>query len=112
MTLGALILAGGTSTRMGRDKATLLWGGRRAVDRLADVARVVGADPVLTVGPRTYGLPAVEDEAADGGPVAGLVAGIDALVRAGCERALVLAVDAPTLEAADLAPLLEAPAPG
>jgi len=112
MTLGAMILVGGASSRMGTDKAALLWGGRRAVDLLAETARAVGADPVLTVGGRDYGLPGVADDAPDGGPVAGIVAGVAALAKAGCARGLVLAVDAPTLSPGDLAPLLAAAAPG
>ncbi|HEY0651236.1 NTP transferase domain-containing protein, partial [Phenylobacterium sp.] len=50
MALGVVILTGGASSRMGADKAALLWGGRRAVDRLADLARELGAAAVLTSG--------------------------------------------------------------
>jgi len=112
MGFGVLILTGGASSRMGTDKAALEWAGLRAVDRLARLARDVGAASVLTAGARTYGLPAVDDEAPGGGPVAGVAAGCRALADAGCDRALVLAVDAPTITAEDLAPLIEAPAPG
>jgi molybdopterin-guanine dinucleotide biosynthesis protein A len=111
-TLGVLILVGGVSSRMGVDKAELLWGGRRAVDLLADLGAAIGAATVRTVGPQSYGLPAITDEAAGGGPVAGIASGLKGLAEAGRRRALVLAVDAPTIQAADLAPLLAAPAPG
>jgi molybdopterin-guanine dinucleotide biosynthesis protein A len=108
---GALILTGGGSRRMGRDKADLDWGGARAVDRVADLARAVGARDVLTVG-TDLGLPWVPDPEPGAGPVGGVLAGVAALRRLGLERALILAVDAPTLTAEDLAPLLAAQAPG
>jgi len=112
MTLGVVILTGGGSSRMGRDKAELAWDGRRAVDRLADLARELGAAAIVTAGPRDYGLPVAVEDPPGGGPVAGIVAGAAALKAAGCDRGLVLAVDAPTVTAADLAPLLAAPGPG
>ena len=112
MALGAIILTGGGSSRMGTDKAVVLWLGVRAVDRVAEVARLSGAVTVLTVGARSHGLPFVADEQAGGGPVGGVIAGARALSEAGCGRALILAVDAPTLEPGDLAPLLAAPSPG
>ncbi|MEW5687933.1 MAG: NTP transferase domain-containing protein [Pseudomonadota bacterium] len=112
MTLGVVILVGGASSRMGRDKARLDWNGRGAVERLADVARALGADLVLTAGGGDFGLPRVDDGEAGGGPVAGMVAALAILREAGLRRALVLAVDAPTLWAEDIAPLLESPPPG
>lgn len=108
---GALILTGGGSRRMGRDKAALAWDGVRAVDRVADLARSVGARDVLTVG-ADLGLPWVPDPEPGAGPVGGVLAGVEALRAQGLERALILAVDAPTLTAEDLAPLLAAKAPG
>lgn len=110
--LGALILTGGASSRMGEDKASADWLGQRAVDRVAAVAEAVGAAPVLTVGRRDLGLDAVTEEAEGGGPVAGIVAGCARLAAGGCDRALVLAVDAPTILPADLSPLLSAGPPG
>ena len=106
--LGAIILCGGGSTRMGRDKAVLDWDGRRAVDRVADLARAVGAGGLVTAG-ADLGLPWVADDTAGGGPVGGVLAGARAL---GTGRLLVLAVDAPTVAPEDLAPLLAAPSPG
>ena len=110
MTLGGVILAGGASSRMGVDKAALDWNGRRAVDRLAALAAAAGCVRVLTAG-RDYGLPWVADPPGKG-PVAGVLAGLADLAAHGCNRALVLAVDAPTLRPDDLAPLLTAGPPG
>ena len=106
MQLGAIILSGGASSRMGVDKAAMDWLGRRAVDRVADLAFEVGASIVVTVGTTDYGLPVVVEETPLGGPVGGVLAGALALRDAGCDRALVLAVDAPSLTVLDLAPLL------
>lgn len=108
---GTLILAGGGSRRMGADKAVLDWAGRRAIDRVWDLAQAACAGPVIIVG-GDYGLPFIADSTPDAGPVAGLLAGADALAAQGCTAILVLAVDAPTLTQADLAPLLDAASPG
>jgi molybdopterin-guanine dinucleotide biosynthesis protein A len=105
---GAIILCGGGSRRMGQDKAGLSLKGSRAVDVLADLARTAGAHRVVTAG-ADHGLDWVPDPAPGGGPVGGVLAGLAAL---GAGRVLVLAVDAPTLTLADLAPLLAAPPPG
>jgi molybdopterin-guanine dinucleotide biosynthesis protein A len=109
--LGGLILAGGASRRMGHDKALLDWGGRRAIDRVHDLAVAACNGPVLVAG-RDYGLAFVADPEPLAGPVAGLMAGVRALKSQGCTAVLVLAADAPTLRQGDLAALLAAPAPG
>lgn len=106
--LGAIILVGGASRRMGVDKAVQDWGGLRAVDRVAALARRSGAERVISAG-GDYGLPSVPDPERHAGPVAGLLAGVAALCEARLERGLVLAVDAPTLRLDDLAPLLAEP---
>jgi molybdopterin-guanine dinucleotide biosynthesis protein A len=102
---GAIILTGGASRRMGTDKAALDWDGQRAVDRVAALAAAVGAARVLTAG-RDLGLAHVEDPEPGAGPVGGVLAGARALAASGLTRALVLAVDAPTVTMADLSPLL------
>lgn len=101
-SLGAIILCGGGSRRMGRDKAALDWEGRRAVDLVAELARAVGADALVTAG-ADLGLPWTPDDATGAGPVGGVLAGARAL---GTARLLVLAVDAPTITPDDLAALL------
>ena len=109
--LDVIILAGGASRRMGVDKAVLVWEGRRAIDRVADLARALGARRVLTAGDGDYGLERVADPTPQAGPVAGVLAGLAAL-RGRPGRVLVLAVDAPTLRPEDLTPLLAASPPG
>lgn len=106
---GAIILAGGASRRMGADKALQMWGGVRAIDRVAELARSVGAEPVVTAG-GAYRLPWAPDPTPQAGPVAGVLVGAQYLQGAGIERALVLAVDAPTLRREDLEVLLGEPA--
>lgn len=106
---GAIILAGGRSSRMGEDKALLSWNGRRAIDRVADLARSVAANEILVSG-RDYGLPYVSDPEPDCGPASGLIATAQAMRSA--DRILVFAVDAPTIGSDDVYPLLEVDGPG
>jgi molybdopterin-guanine dinucleotide biosynthesis protein A len=110
-TLAAAILVGGASSRMGMDKAAQDWRGQRAVDWVADLARAGGASQVITAG-GDYGLPFAADPTPLAGPVAGVMAAAAKLRAEGFTRILLLAVDAPTLTPADLAPLLAAAAPG
>jgi molybdenum cofactor guanylyltransferase len=105
--LGAIIMTGGRSLRMGADKAELEWFGRRAVDLVDHIARNAGASEVITVGTRSYGLRFVPDPAPGGGPVGGILAAASALEARGVDRLLILAVDAPTLTVGDLEPLLQ-----
>lgn len=108
--LAAIILTGGASSRMGEDKATRLWNGRRAVDLVADLASAAGVAKLITAGGPPLGLPHAPDPVPFSGPVAGIRAAI--AQSPGARRWLILAVDAPTLRLDDLAPLLAAPAPG
>lgn len=106
MSIGALILTGGASRRMGADKAVLDWDGATAVERVWSLAAATIAGPVFTVGRAGYGLPTIEDPRPGAGPVAGVMAGAVALRAQGAQFALVLAVDAPTIAPEDLAPLI------
>lgn len=92
-----IVLAGGTAARMdGADKAAVEVAGRtlleHAVEALldADEVVVVGPETVRTTRPVTF----VREDPPLGGPVAGLLAGVDALLRP--PRTIgVLAVDMP-----------------
>ncbi|MBX5476433.1 MAG: molybdenum cofactor guanylyltransferase, partial [Clostridia bacterium] len=99
-----LVLAGGRSRRMGRDKAGLEWRGRTWLDRVrAAVAEATGAPP-LVVGRRGPAGSLVRDLLPGSGPLAGVVSG------AYGTRApwmLVVACDMPFLTSEALQPLLE-----
>ena len=95
-----LLLTGGSSRRMGRDKAELVIAGERLADRSARVLASV-CDPVLEIGPGRSTLDAVVDDesgagGARAGPLAALVTGIGALRARGYEGDVVLlGVDLP-----------------
>jgi molybdenum cofactor guanylyltransferase len=82
------ILAGGKSTRMGRDKALLDWRGRTMLDHMSDLLRSV-ADPVHVVG---------RDQLPDRLPNLGPLSGIATALEATSTNAnIIVAVDLPYL---------------
>jgi molybdopterin-guanine dinucleotide biosynthesis protein A len=102
----AFVLAGGRSSRMGQDKAFLLFGGRTLLDRVLATARAV-VPHVCIVGSSEkfkYFDETIEDQFPDCGPLAGIHA---ALRSSDCDYNLILAVDMPFLEPGWLAYLLE-----
>jgi molybdopterin-guanine dinucleotide biosynthesis protein A len=109
-TFGGVVLAGGTAARMdGIDKAGLELRGRTLLDRAVDA--FLDADEVVVVGPRsvptTRPVTFTREDPPSGGPVAGLLTGVDALLRT---PALVgvLAVDMPHVTASTVRRLREA----
>ncbi|WP_416955052.1 molybdenum cofactor guanylyltransferase [Nocardioides sp. T5] len=107
-----VVLAGGTAARMdGVDKASVELAGRSLLDHAvdafvdADEVVVVGPDTVRTARPVTF----VVEDPPRGGPVAGLLTGVDTLLRV--PRLVgVLAVDMPRVTAATMRRLREAAA--
>lgn len=102
-----VVLAGGASRRMGRDKALLVVDGERLIDRSVRVLRSVVDDVVVASGRRTIrGLPVpqVPDQRGGAGPLSGLAAG---LLQAEHDIAAVLAVDLPDADAGLLRGLIE-----
>ncbi len=90
-----LLLTGGSSRRMGRDKAELVVAGERLADRSARVLAAV-CDPVLEVGPGRSPLDGVVDDHPRAGPLAALVTGADALrARTYSGSVVLLGVDLP-----------------
>ncbi len=100
-----IILAGGQSRRMGRDKASALCGGRSLLawvqGRLEpQCAGLVVSRQSRVSLPEGCALPVVFDDiAGHAGPLAGILAGLDWLAqhRAGAVQAVVAAVDTPFL---------------
>ena len=113
-SIDVVLLAGGRSSRMGHDKASLPVAGRRLIDHVLDdlavgwrqLGRTVVVAPSALDVP-DWALQTLEDPPG-GGPVAGIFAGLAALQSADDDRVLVLTCDAP--KAARLAPLLAAAA--
>ena len=115
--VGGLILAGGKSSRMGAEKATLMWNGEPF---LAHLARSLGSAvpaPAIVVSvasPNTAAarlatdlrLAIAADAVPDSGPLAGLAAGLAALAELGCAGAVVATCDSPGLSAALVAELV------
>ncbi|MEP7363641.1 MAG: molybdenum cofactor guanylyltransferase [Acidobacteriota bacterium] len=111
------VLAGGQSSRMGRDKAMLELDGATMLRRTYDLlAEVCGAATV--VGPKeryaSLGLPLIEDARHGCGPLAGIEAALqDCSTKVGADWALIVACDMPGLDEQGLAVLLdEAPRAG
>ncbi|WP_235681127.1 molybdenum cofactor guanylyltransferase [Tomitella gaofuii] len=112
-----VVLAGGRSRRMGRDKATMAWGGATMLESVVAVLRarlprvfVVAADGQRVPAPA--GAEMVVDSVPDEGPLRGLEAGLRAGGAAGYRWAFVAATDMPLLTAAVVGRLLEGVAAG
>jgi molybdopterin-guanine dinucleotide biosynthesis protein A len=102
--IAGLLLTGGSSRRMGRDKASIVLADGRTCAQTVAARLAEVADPVLEVGPGTSGLTAVPDDRPGAGPLAALATGWAALVDAGHSGpVLVLACDLPRVTV----PLLE-----
>lgn len=99
MSFTAVILAGGKSSRMGRDKAFLEVGGQTLLARQIEIVKAAGAKEILISGQANrdysaYALPVVLDQFTNTGPLAG----IHAALRVASEPLLlVAAVDLPNL---------------
>jgi molybdenum cofactor guanylyltransferase len=98
-----VVLTGGSSRRLGFDKATVRVGEESAAARAARVLSVV-CSPVVEVGPGRSGLRAVREVPAGSGPLASLLAGADAI---GCDTVVLLGCDLVRVEPAVLALLAE-----
>jgi len=108
--VGGILLTGGTSRRMGFDKASMLIDGVPCAARVARAMKAVVADAV-EVGPGVSGLPAIHEAPRGGGPLVALCAGARALNEVGQVRAaLVLACDLPLVTATLLRTLVHWPA--
>ena len=109
MTFSALLLAGGESRRMGRDKATVNFDGRPLWKRQLELLQALDPEKIFVSArtapswlPNNVGL--LLDDPPFRGPISGLA---KALAAIGTTHLIVLAVDTPFLEAGELRCLLE-----
>ncbi len=109
---GAIILAGGQSSRMGQDKALMRYGGMTLLEHiLATVLTLVTEVVVVVDKPEKYVLPCgkiVVDTFPDSGPVGGIVTGLMTL---GSGSHIVVGCDMPGLNPNILQLLLKAATP-
>ena len=104
MKLSAVILAGGQSLRMGRDKAWLEVEGQPLLRRTGETVRALGVEEIFISGRAgadysALKLPVLIDLESGGGPLGGIERGLDA---ASSPLLLVLAVDLPQMTTAFL----------
>jgi molybdopterin-guanine dinucleotide biosynthesis protein A len=113
MTLGAVLLAGGESRRMGRDKATLVIDGMALWQRQLGILRELTPMLFVSARERPAWLPVDAHFIADVPPARGPLGGLAAtLAAARGTHLLALAVDMPAMSAAHLASLWGAALPG
>jgi CTP:molybdopterin cytidylyltransferase MocA len=105
MSIAAVILAAGASTRFGSAKAAARIGSRSMVEVVADTAVAAGLSPVIVVAPSFLALPdtveVVVNDAPERGMSRSLRLGI-AAVPTDAEAAVVLLADQPTIDVAHL----------
>lgn len=110
----AVLLAGGKSSRMGRDKAFIELDGVPLWRRQLRILEELDPPEIFLAGPsraewNSVGCTIIPDAQEESGPLGGLLAG---LRRCSTSRLLALAVDLPNMQGAYLRKLLERCAPG
>lgn len=114
--IGAIVLAGGRSSRFGRDKLVEPIDGRPLLDHAIAAVQAVATDVVVVAAPGANphvpeGVRLTRDRVAFEGPLAGLAAGLAALDPS-VERVVVVAGDMPSLVPAVLQRVLDLVASG
>ena len=99
MNISAVILAGGKSSRMGRDKAWLEVGGKSLLARQIGIVREFGAAEIFISGRvdvdySGFGHRVLQDKFPDAGPLAGIECALNSI---STPLLLVLAVDLPEM---------------
>lgn len=102
-----IVLAGGRSSRMGRDKSDLIYREQTFLDIQIEKGRKLGIEDILVSGYKGDGCAGrlVMDRFAERGPLGGLEACLRQAVHGRC---LVVSVDTPLLSVSELQGLLEA----
>jgi molybdopterin-guanine dinucleotide biosynthesis protein A len=102
LRVGAYILAGGGSTRFGRDKALVEFGGTSMLDRMIELLRGAVRRVKLVAAPNTYNALGVEiahDQWPGEGPLGGIITALEDAARdkAWLEWNLIVSCDMPFL---------------
>lgn len=107
-TFGGAVLAGGRSSRMGRDKALLLWEGEPLIQRVVEVVTsVCDKVSIIACRPKRFsflGLDVYPDEVCNMGPLGGIYT---ALRVTDAERVFCVACDMPFLDAETIRGMLD-----
>lgn len=114
MSLLGVVLAGGRSSRMGRDKAELAWGAQSLIEHQVGLLKSLGCDSVLVAGRNDPRWPSLPDAKPFRGPVEGVanVLGVMAPMFAVAPgKALFIPLDMPLLGKAALERLVREKAP-
>ena len=112
-SIGGIVLCGGDSTRMGQDKAWLAFGEETLLQRIVRITAeavsivVVAARPGQALPPMPENVLIVHDAVCGRGPLAGVVAGFEALSDR-CDAAFVTSCDHPLLRPTVIQWLIEA----
>lgn len=107
LTIAGFVLAGGRSSRMGRDKASLVWDGKSLLVRAVAVVQGVTGVIAIVGDPALHdidSLPVISDRIRGAGPLGGIEA---ALAWSSAEWNLVVACDMPALEPGILRTILD-----
>lgn len=104
--MSMIILAGGASSRMGRDKSDLVLHGRTFLETQIEKGRMLGIEDILVSGYRgnICSVPVIKDRFPGKGPLGGLEACLRATKHEWC---LVLGVDVPLVPVRDLEQLIQ-----
>ncbi len=108
MPVSVVVLAGGKSTRMGRDKAFLPWGDKTFLEHILDAAKPISNQIILSGSDarlHNFGLPVIADVLEGEGPVVALAS---CFIHIKTDLVLVLSCDVPQVKTADLEALLAA----
>lgn len=99
MKIGAIILAGGKSSRMGQDKGLLLINNKPMVTHVIDEIKKITSEVIIISNQKEYNqfeIPVFEDMIKNSGPLAGIYTG---LFYSKYDKNLVLSCDVPCVTA-------------
>lgn len=101
-----VVLCGGLSRRMGRDKSQMRWGDSSWLDCAKSLLKNAGLGDVYVSGNQHP--EGIKDIIADAGPLSGLFSVTDTLIRATYSGAVFIPIDMPAFEPANLSELVSA----